>query len=219
MHGKYDDGKPCPLSASRDAARGLGARGLGKTVAESRTIHGNAGKRHAVPRFKVQGCRRGIYSASMCVITILQGLLTPLIAMIATYIAWQQWQGNKQKLKMDGYERRLRVYQEVVKMLKQCANGEIREFPIILAFGAATAEADFLFGPEIRQYLDEISRRAANLRSANVQFRDFKQSVPAGYDHETIVKEIGTQTDWFVEQLVGFVAKNKFGKYLNIAIN
>jgi hypothetical protein len=146
----------------------------------------------------------------------LQGLLTPVIAIITTYIAWQQWRGNKQKLKMDGYGRRLHVYQEVVKMLKQCANGEIREFSIILEFGAATAEADFLFGPEIREYLDEISTRAAKLRSANVQYRDFKQTVAENYDHEKIVNEISTQTAWFVEQLVGFLAKNKFGQYLNI---
>ncbi len=153
----------------------------------------------------------------MRVITILQGLLTPLIAIITTYIAWQQWKGNKLRLKMDKYDRCLRVYQEVVKMLKQCANGEIREFSVILNFGAATAEGDFLFGPEIRQYLDEISTRAAKLRSANVQYRDLHQPLPAGYDHEKIVNEIGTQTAWFVEQLVGFVAKNKFGKYLNIS--
>jgi hypothetical protein len=30
-------------------------------------------------------------------------LLTPLIAVIATYIAWQQWKGNQLKLKMEGY--------------------------------------------------------------------------------------------------------------------
>jgi hypothetical protein len=143
---------------------------------------------------------------------VLNALLTPLIAVIATYIAWQQWQGNKLKLKMERYERRLRVYQEVVKMLKKCANGEIREFAVIIDFGAATAEADFLFGPEIRQYLDEISTRAAKLRSANVQLKGYTQP-----DHEKIVNEMGTQTAWFVEQLVGFVAKNKFGKYLNIS--
>ena len=125
--------------------------------------------------------------------------------------------GQQTQTEMDGYERRLRVYQGVVKMLKQCANGEIREFSIILEFGTATAEADFLFGPEIRQYLDEISTRAAKLMSANVQYRDFTQPVPKGYEPDKIVSEIGTQTAWFVEQLVGFVAKNKFGQYLNIS--
>lgn len=76
---------------------------------------------------------------------------------------------------------------------------------------------DFVFKPEIRQYLDEISTRAAKLRSATVQYKDFTQSVPAGYDHEKIVNEMGTQSAWFVEQLERFVAKNKFGKYLNIS--
>jgi len=153
----------------------------------------------------------------MCVISIVQGLLTPFIGIITIYIAYQQWQGNKLKLKMDKYDRCLRVYQEVVKMLKTCANGEIREFSVVVDFGAATAEADFLLGPEIRQYLDEISTRAAKLRSANMQYKDFKLPVPAGYNHEKIVNEIGTQTAWFVEQLVGFVAKNKFRQYLNIS--
>lgn len=153
----------------------------------------------------------------MRVILILQGLLTPLIALIATYIAWQQWQGNKLKLKMERYERRLRVYQEVVSMLRKCANGELREFAVIVDFGASTAEGDFLFGPEIRQYIDEISSRAAKLRSANVKCRDFKQPVPVGYDHEKVVNEINTQTTWFTEQLVGSVARDEFGKYLNIS--
>src|SRR6266478_4973481 len=65
-------------------------------------------------------------------------------------------------------------------MLKECANGELREFRIIVDFGASTAEADFLFGSEIRQYLDEISTRAGKLRSANVQYRDRTQTVPPG---------------------------------------
>jgi hypothetical protein len=149
---------------------------------------------------------------------VLNALLTPLIAVIATYIAWQQWQGNKLKLKMERYERRLRVYQEVVKMLKTCANGELRVFSVIVDFGAATAEGDFLFGPEIREYISEISTRAAKLRSANVQFKDFTQPVSQGYDHEKIVNEINTQTAWFVEQLVEkSVARNKFSKYLDIS--
>ncbi len=79
------------------------------------------------------------------VIAIFQGLLTPTIGVIAIYIAWQQWQGNKLKLKMDRYERRLRVYQEVVKMLKIGSNGK-PEWTRIIYFSGQTAEGDFLFG-------------------------------------------------------------------------
>ena len=102
-------------------------------------------------------------------------------------------------------------------MLKTCATGELREFSVIIDFGAATAEADFLFGPEIRLYLEEISTRAAKLRSANVQYRDLHQPVPQGYDPEKIVNQMNEQVTWFTEQLVGSIAKDKFREYLNIS--
>ena len=43
-------------------------------------------------------------------------MLTPIIAVVATYIAWQQWNTNKQKLILDRYDRRLKVYEEVVQI-------------------------------------------------------------------------------------------------------
>jgi hypothetical protein len=49
------------------------------------------------------------------IIRILHALLTPVIAIVAIYIAWQQWQTNVQKLNLARYDRRLRVYEEVKK--------------------------------------------------------------------------------------------------------
>lgn len=49
----------------------------------------------------------------MCIEEIIKlssGLLTPIIAIVATYIAYQQWKTNKQKLVLDRYDRRLRIY-------------------------------------------------------------------------------------------------------------
>jgi hypothetical protein len=150
-------------------------------------------------------------------VALLQGLLTPLIGIIALYIAWQQWKGNQLKLKMERYERRLRVYEEVVKFLRACCNEKI-EFVDILGFGASTAEGDFLFGPEIRQYLDEISSHAADYRVAKAEYRDFTQPAPPpDYDHNKVVREMTTQLKWFADQLVGFHAKNKFAPYLDIS--
>ena len=51
-------------------------------------------------------------------IKIFSGLLTPVIAIVAVYIAWQQWQTNRQKLILDRYDRRLRIYEEVRKILE-----------------------------------------------------------------------------------------------------
>jgi hypothetical protein len=154
----------------------------------------------------------------MKVIAILQGLLTPTIGVIAVYIAWQQWQGNKLRLKMDRYERRLRVYQDVVKMLKIGSNGN-PEWSEIIDFSAQTAEGDFLFEPEIREYLNDIVTRATALNTAKFEFRHINSPgpLPANYDHNRIVEEIGTQQKWFVEQIQNSLVKAKFRKYLNIS--
>ena len=83
------------------------------------------------------------------VLKISQGLLTPVIGIITTYIAWQQWQTNRNKLKLDRYERRLQVYKEVVRFIGialQNANYDNNE---LMTFRPTVSEADFLFGEEV----------------------------------------------------------------------
>ncbi|MEQ1816116.1 MAG: hypothetical protein ABL861_06545 [Nitrosomonas sp.] len=95
----------------------------------------------------------------MCIeriIEISQALLTPLIAVVATYIAYQQWQTNKQKLMLERYDRRLKVYEEVCKILSIIIRDANASYDDLLRFRTAVSEADFLFGREIPEYIDEI---------------------------------------------------------------
>ena len=46
-----------------------------------------------------------------------KALLTPVIAIVATYIAWQQWKTNQLKLHLDRYDRRSAVYEDVRQIL------------------------------------------------------------------------------------------------------
>lgn len=52
----------------------------------------------------------------MVIIDFFQGLLTPVIAIIVTYIAYQQMRTNQAKLKLDLLELRLEVYDSVNKL-------------------------------------------------------------------------------------------------------
>jgi hypothetical protein len=81
-------------------------------------------------------------------IEISKSLLTPVIAIIATYIAWQQWKTNKQKLNLDRHDRRLRVYEEVIKILSIITRDAKASTEDLLKFRTSVSEADFLFGPE-----------------------------------------------------------------------
>ena len=146
---------------------------------------------------------------------IFQGLLTPVIGVIALYIAWQQWKTNERKAVLDRYERRLRIYQRVVEMLRFVCSKFNPEIHDLIQFSADTAEADFLFGSEIPKYIDEIYIRGVTLNTAKFEYRDITQPVPVEYDHQKIVDEITEQQKWFVAQFS--VAKENFRKYLDIS--
>jgi len=146
---------------------------------------------------------------------ILQSLLTPLISSIAVYIAWHQWQGNRLKLVLDRYERRLRVYENVFALLLLVQRDFKPQIMELQKFRRDTAEADFLFAPEISEYLDEILKRGISLWSANNQYRDLTQPVPPSYDHQKVVATMHEQEVWFTDQFG--VAKQKFRKYLDVS--
>ncbi len=149
------------------------------------------------------------------IIEISTSLLTPLIAIVATYIAYQQWKTNKQKLILDRYDRRLKVYEEVRKILSIILRDARAEFADLLKFRTSVSEADFLFGSEITEYIDEIYKRGIKLEYWNKEYRDYSQIKPDGYDHQKICNGMHDELTWLTAQFEP--AKVKFKKYLDIS--
>ena len=149
------------------------------------------------------------------IIEISKALLTPIIAIVATYVAWQQWKTNQQKLNLERYERRLRVYEEVRKILSIILRDAKASTEDLLKFRTSVSEADFLFGPEIPEYIDEIYKHGLNLWRWKQEYRDYTQEKTEGYDHKKVVEEMHKELTWLIEQFGP--AKEKFKKYLNIS--
>ena len=154
----------------------------------------------------------------MCVEQIAEiskALLTPVIAIVATYIAWQQWQTNRQKLFLDLYDRRLKVYEEVRQILSLILRDGKASYDDLMDFRRTVSEADFLFGPEIPEYIDKIYQRGVNLQRWSGEYRDYTQAIPDGYDHKKVCDEIHAELNWLIAQFEP--AKQKFKKYLDIS--
>ena len=149
------------------------------------------------------------------VVEVSKGLLTPLIAVVTTYIAWQQWKTNQQKLILDRYDRRLCVYEEVRKILSIIVRDAKASYDDLIKFRTAVSEADFLFGPEIPQYIDDIYKRAVKLQYWSGEYRDYTQEKPEGYDHNKVVEGMHTELTWLTEQFEP--AKKKFKQYLDVS--
>lgn len=149
------------------------------------------------------------------ILDISKALLTPLVAIVATYIAWQQWKTNKQKLVLDRYDRRLHVYGEVRKILSIILRDAKASYDDLLKFRTSVSEADFLFGDEIISYIDEIYSRGVKLQYWSGEYRDFTQKLPEGYDHKKVCDGMHSELTWLTEQFEP--AKRKFKKYLDVS--
>jgi uncharacterized ubiquitin-like protein YukD len=149
------------------------------------------------------------------VVTMFSGLLTPFIGMTTVYIALQQWQTNRQKLILDLYDRRLRVYEEVRKIILIITIDLDVSIEDLHKFRVSVSEADFLFGSEVTDYINEIFNRGLNLSKCSRQYRDYTQEKPEGYDNDNIVKEKYSEALWLTSQFEP--SKQVFKKYLDVS--
>lgn len=147
---------------------------------------------------------------------IFQGFAAPVIAVFVAYIALQQWKGNRLKLLLDRYERRLRVYQAVVEFITVACRDFKPEISEVGTFARGTAEADFLFPPDIRSYINELLRRALDSRAAHLEYRDSTQRPwPEHYDHQKTTAKMHEHELWLVNQ--HDVALERFRPYLDVS--
>lgn len=149
------------------------------------------------------------------ILRIFQGLLTPVIGIIALYIAWQQAKTNRDKLNLDRYEKRLKIYKEVVRFIQIGCTKANYNADELMNFKPNVSEADFLFGEEISNYIDELQKRAVNLSVWNEEYRDYSQPKPEGYDHQEVVSEKHKELKWISSQIEQ--SRILFKKYLDVS--
>ena len=139
------------------------------------------------------------------VIEVLSGLLTPVIAIIAVYIAYQQWKTNKQRLKAELYDERFKVYETLMDTIGEAIrvgdiNGELLQ-----KFNIQRRKSHFLFGKKVYESLEEIYNRLVDLQVLN---RD------SGEEKAKNAKKIGDLKKWLYDQIE--IARDKFHDDLSV---
>ncbi len=135
------------------------------------------------------------------------GISTPVLAMIVTYIAWQNYLTASNKLRFDLFEKRYRVYRALMMLLGKIENDFRLSDEDLKKYYQRTRASRFLFGDEVNAYFDTIKMRILELRSA----QRFIDSLP---DHERSnhIEKKGELLLWFSKQVDE--APQRFDKYL-----
>jgi hypothetical protein len=91
-----------------------------------------------------------------------QGFLTPVIAVIATYVAWQQHRTNKLKVKLDIFDRRYAVYEQVSSVLWSIVRSEVTTTELF-KLHQRKFEAGLLLGKPAEDFLETVYQRGVQI--------------------------------------------------------
>jgi len=114
------------------------------------------------------------------IIQLLSSCLIPLIAIITVYIAYQQYSTNIQKIKLDIYEKRLKVFLGLQTLLIHIRENSDVSDEALQYFQISTSESTFIFGKDISDYLQSIRKKVICLRQKNLKLYHPNSNLPIG---------------------------------------
>jgi len=149
-------------------------------------------------------------------IDILSALLAPTIALIAVYIAFQQYQINKQRLRHETYERRLRVYKSVQEHLSVILRDGKTTYQGCSEFYSEASEAAFLFDSSVQDLIDEIYQKSIDLVSLEEKLYPSGGSpgLPVGDERSKVSAKESELLKWHIDQLKS--SKEFFAKKIGV---
>jgi hypothetical protein len=138
-------------------------------------------------------------------------LTVPVIALIGAGIAFLQWRLAQNKLKLDLFDRRFKIYEGARELLRSVMTSGKAKDDEVFNFLVATREAKWLFDDSIAEYLEkEIYHKAVDLQTLDAEL----VGVPVG---EKRTKNVTAQRKLKEELLAQFkVLDEKFTPYLRL---
>ena len=140
----------------------------------------------------------------------LLALVSVITGLVVAYVAWQQWRTARARLKLDLYERRLKVFEAVMRFFDKIAATGTASYEAINALTAGTIEARFLFKEDIVAYIDKLRTQAIELRHAEGQVRGRNTDAPDVFENWS--QKYSALRDWYTQQYQD--APEKFSAYL-----
>jgi len=137
------------------------------------------------------------------------GLVTLTVGMVAGVIAHRQAAVAKAKLKLDLFDKRYPIFEEVWKIMSAVVNKGTRDqnYGLFTPFNNLIPRTRFLFGPDVEAYLSEAVKKWAHLHALEAEIGG------AGVRAADYAEKRRELLDWFEEQAQRGV-KELFGPYL-----
>ena len=143
-------------------------------------------------------------------VQILSALLVPMIAFAVGMIACFQWRTNKNRLKLELFDRRAKYYEAALQFIGDTmAKGEVST-ESLRDFHHAQYGSAFLLDDDVTEYLKELWKKGA---AANVLGSEL-EGLSVGDNRNMIVQKRSEAVKWIVKQPE--ILQRKFERFLKI---
>lgn len=143
------------------------------------------------------------------IVELSKALLTPLIAIIAAYVAWQQMTTNRRKLKLDLFDRRYAVFESIGQFIGSILTsgrvGEGKGFQFLVD----TKATKLLFGEDIAKFVSEVHQKSVHLHGLDAELDG-----STGGTRTTNIKAQREIKDWYSKAFEGL--EKRFSDYLRL---
>jgi hypothetical protein len=143
--------------------------------------------------------------------TVFFSIATLFLSVAVVVIAWQQWRVADNKLRLDLFDRRYKVYDATRKFLAVIIREATFADSQLFEFYAGTSGAEFLFGADVVDYLGQIRKRAVDMRTAQQLF----EPLPVGDERSRHVQAAHDDLSWLSDQITAMT--KVFTPYLGFA--
>ena len=141
----------------------------------------------------------------------LSALLTPIVAVLGSLIAYRQWRLTQNKLKLDLFDRRFSIYQASNTLIASIMTSGRAKDADLFNFLVATKEAKWLLSQEVAEYLDkQLYHKAIDLQTLVAEL----EGVGTGDIHTTNVRAQADLKKWFLSQYK--VLDKHFSQFLTL---
>ena len=148
-------------------------------------------------------------------IATLLPLATFALSVAVGLVAWAQWRVARNKLRLDLFDRRWKIYEATSKFVDAINNDPEHVYSYRNDFNAGTSNADFLFDSDVVNYIQEIRTKAAHMETAHKLSENERKDEAARIRN---IEAFAADRLWLVEQVKSGGAMHKtFAPYLGFA--
>ena len=148
----------------------------------------------------------------MCIsASLLQSVLTAGVGLAVALIAIFQMKIAHDKLRLDLYDRRYKLYQATKNFVVVALGEQCCSYSQMFEFRRDTIDAVFLFGSDIVDYINQIDKRVVESRRIYESY----QPLPVGVERTRLCDEEQGHRLWLTEQLTAMT--KTFTPYLGFS--